>query len=148
MSLESVTSAAPVINIQAIMNEVADSTTTVTCNMVNALSREINPIFGLPTVDFKELAERNISKTIVEDLDATDKKTMMVYNKLFEATLEHIKNNSKPLFAALTMINVQTNDKTAADRFIASFVLPEAKILTEKLQKDHPAALENEGIWK
>lgn len=131
-----------VVNIEAVQEEVAQSVKQITVEMIKAL------MSGLAEgLDFKGLADKHISTTFKQELSASDEKIQMIYQKLFDATHEHIQQYSMPLTLTFGMMNQQTGNAESADMFLGSFVLPAVNSLIEKLSAEQPEALNNKEIW-
>lgn len=137
-----IVSTAQSINIEAVQEMVAQSVKQITMEMVKVLKSGLQA-----KLNFKGLAEKNVSSTLKEQLSASDEKTRMIYQKLFNATNEHIQKNSPPLVTTFAMMNAQTSNAGTDSMFLGTFVLPEVKSLIEKLRVEQPEALENKDIW-
>ena len=131
------------INIIAVQEMVAQSTKQITAEMIKALMSGLQE-----NLDFKGLAEKHISTTCKEELSASDEKIQMIYQKLFNATHEHIQNYSQPLVMTFAMMNQQTGNVESAGMFLGTFVLPAVKSIIEKLKVEQPEALDNKEIWR
>ena len=133
----------PEVNIAAVQEMVAQTVKQLSVDMVQALiaghSEKLN---------FKQLADKHISRNLNEQLDSSDEKTKLVYEKLFTATKKHIERFSPPLVQTLTMIDFQTNNAEDSILFLGSFVLPAARTLIENLKSTPPEVLENINIWQ
>ena len=133
---------AQTVSISAVQDVVAEGVKDATDKIGKALMKGLQE-----KLNFKGLAEKHISATYVKDLSSCDEKTQMVYRKLFAATSEHIQTKSQLLVMSFQMMNQQTGNAKAHELFLQSFVLPAAKSVVQRLEAEHPKALENKEIW-
>lgn len=130
------------LDVTAVQLLMAESVKSATKNILQAVMEGVKA-----KINFQQLAAQHTQADLMAVL-AADQKLQPVYQKLLAAVKEHINAHSTPLAAVLAMINKQTGQETAAELFVGSFVLPEAKALVERLQKSYPQALENSSLWQ
>lgn len=143
LTIEVTPPAAQTFSIESVQKIVAEATSQITQQMVRAL------MDGIKTnMNFKQLAEKHINVQLTDLLSNSDKKTQMVYKKLFAATLEHIQRNSPPLMMTFEQIIKQMEDTEGDKKFLGSFVFQAVAPMIKKLQEEQPEALERAEIWQ
>jgi hypothetical protein len=96
---------------------------------------------------FKSLAERHVLPNLEQDINGCSTLTQKIYKKVFQATLEHIRNYSPPLRLTLEIINSQMRDPSSSGKFLGSFVYLATTSLIDRLDKEQPDARRHEEIW-
>lgn len=130
------------VNIEPVQVIIAQTVKEITLEMVKALMSGLQE-----KLDFKGLAEKYISVKHKEEISESDEKIQMVYEKIFQASLEHIQKNSPPLVMTFAAINQQTGNPESAGMFLGTFVLNAVKSMVEKLKLEQPEVIEDKGIW-
>lgn len=136
------------IALDPIQSVVEDTTDHIIKSMYEALSEaRIRRLSDCTLIlQCKEVAERHITAQIKETLLGSDRKTRMVFQRLFNVIMQRISFR-KRLPLAFCSMNELTGDVDAANKFLSSFILPAVVPTILRLQQEQPG-LERTGIWK
>jgi hypothetical protein len=136
MSIEAVNGThVPYVNTSQIINQTA---IRITMAMLQAFMTDAE-------LDLNTLCDKHIQPLIEQEIEGSDEKTQMVFQKLLMTTFSFAQK-----FPLLEVKFIGLNDARAsgAPLFISSFVFPEAKALVETLEVQDPESLNDREIWQ
>lgn len=127
----------PYENVNIMINNASNQ---ITMEMVRALMSGLQE-----KLDFKQLAEKHINPLVEVEIESSDGKTQMVFQKLLMATFQYVQTNSKPI--EMTFVKINDVIPGGSAKFLSSFVLPATKSLIATLEVEEPEALNAPELW-
>lgn len=100
-----------------------------------------------PKMTMGDLANKNITPTIAQGIEASDAKTQLVFKKVLEETMAFIQTNGQLILSILAAIEVDTNGDTASGKFMSSFVLPQVPSVIGQLGGLDSTAFDHTDYW-